>query len=132
MLTMMPTMMSDSQSVQGDAPERRSVDRLPLRVAATVRIAGHVDTPARTRDVSRDGCSIVGDLSFEPGNEGTLVIALRETTFSIPCVVRYRRPLLSGTQLGVQFRFVDDEQTMSFAQELREASDASGYAAPSK
>jgi hypothetical protein len=90
--------------------QRRQNVRVMVQYPITVRVEGHPDTPARSRDLSATGIGFATRLPLELEVAGTVTVHFPEWNFTKEFVTRFVKPILAGRQVGVQFSELSDEE----------------------
>jgi len=82
--------------------QRRQNVRVDVQLPITIYMSGR-EAQGRTRDVSATGIGFSTRLPVELDQRGEVTIEFDGWRFRKPFVVRFCKPILAGTQLGVQF-----------------------------
>jgi c-di-GMP-binding flagellar brake protein YcgR len=106
---------SDSPIDPDDDPEgdlgrqKRQNVRVDVQLPITLRLGGR-EVPGRTRDVSATGIGFSTRLPIELEQRGEVVVEFADWRFRKAFIVKFVRPILAGSQVGVQFDELTQEE----------------------
>jgi len=89
--------------------QRRQNVRVDVQLPITIRMSGR-EAPGRTRDVSATGIGFSTRLPVELDQRGEVTVEFDGWRFRKAFIVRFCKPILAGTQLGVQFDELTEEE----------------------
>lgn len=89
--------------------QRRQNVRVHVQLPITLRMSGH-EAPGRTRDVSATGIGFSTRLPVELEQRGEVTVDFPGWRFTKAFIVRFVKPILAGSQVGVQFDELSQEE----------------------
>jgi len=89
--------------------QRRQNVRVDVQLPITIRIAGR-EAPGRTRDMSATGIGFSTRIPVELDQRGEVTVEFDGWRFTKAFIIRFVKPILAGTQLGVQFDELTSEE----------------------
>lgn len=89
--------------------QKRQNVRVDVQLPIVLRMSGH-ESPARTRDVSATGIGFSTRLPVELEQRGEVTVDFRDWRFTKAFIVRFVKPILAGSQVGVQFEALSQEE----------------------
>lgn len=89
--------------------QKRQNVRVDVQLPITLRLAGH-QAPGRTRDVSATGIGFSTRLPIELEQRGEVTVEFNDWRFRKSFVVKFVKPILAGSQVGVQFEELTQEE----------------------
>ena len=102
---------SDERPEQDDTlgRQRRQNVRVDVQLPIMLRMAGR-EAPGRTRDVSATGIGFSTRLPVELEQRGEVTVEFHDWRFSKAFIVKFVKPILAGSQVGVQFDELTQEE----------------------
>lgn len=105
------------RQIRGEATEeddaigrqRRQNVRVDVQLPILLRISGR-EAPGRTRDMSATGIGFATRLAIELEQRGEVVVDFEDWRFEKAFIVRFQKPILAGTVVGVQFDELTQEE----------------------
>lgn len=89
--------------------QRRQNVRVDVQLPISLRLAGR-DAMGRTRDVSATGIGFSTRLPVELDQRGEVTVEFDGWRFSKAFIVKFVKPILAGSQVGVQFDELTQEE----------------------
>jgi c-di-GMP-binding flagellar brake protein YcgR len=89
--------------------QRRQNVRVDVQLPIMLRMAGR-EAPGRTRDVSATGIGFSTRLPVELDQRGEVTVDFEGWRFSKAFIVKFVKPILAGSQVGVQFDELTQEE----------------------
>lgn len=89
--------------------QRRQNVRVDVQLPITLRLGGR-EAPGRTRDVSATGIGFSTRLPVELEQRGEVIVEFEGWRFEKAFIVRFVKPILAGSQVGVQFDELTQEE----------------------
>ena len=89
--------------------QRRQNVRVDVQLPMTLRMAGR-EAPGRTRDVSATGIGFSTRLPVELDQRGEVTVEFDGWRFAKAFIVKFVKPILAGSQVGVQFEELTQEE----------------------
>lgn len=114
---------SDPAAAQDDTfvPElgrsRRQNVRVCIQLPITIRIDGR-EIPGRTRDVSATGIGFSTRMPVELDQRGDVVVEFDGWRFRKSFVIKFVKPILAGSMVGVQFEELTIEERERLVKEV--------------
>jgi hypothetical protein len=98
--------------------QRRQNVRVMVQYPVTIRIAGHPNIKARTRDLSATGVGFATRLPLDVDAAGSVTVHFPDWSFEKEFVVRFVKPILAGRQIGAQFRELTEDEREKVVKEV--------------
>lgn len=98
--------------------QRRQNVRVDVKYPVTMSIGNIHDVILRTRDISATGCGFSTRLPLETDMVGELTLEFPDWDFRKPFSVRFVKPILAGTQVGVQFIDLTEDERERLVKEV--------------
>lgn len=98
--------------------QRRQNVRVDVKYPVTISIGNIHDVMLRTRDISATGCGFSTRLPMEIDMVGDLRLEFPDWDFRKGFVVRFVKPILAGTQVGVQFIDLTEDERERLVKEV--------------
>lgn len=89
--------------------QRRQNVRVDVQLPIMLRMAGR-EAPGRTRDVSATGIGFSTRLPVELDQRGDVTVEFDGWRFTKTFIVKFVKPILAGSQVGVQFEELTQEE----------------------
>ncbi len=89
--------------------QRRQNVRVDVQLPITLRLSGR-EAPGRTRDVSATGVGFSTRLPVELDQRGEVTVEFSDWRFTKAFIVKFAKPILAGSQVGVQFDELTQEE----------------------
>lgn len=89
--------------------QRRQNVRVDVQLPMVLHMAGR-EAPGRTRDVSATGIGFSTRLPIELEQRGEVVVEFDGWRFRKAFIVKFVKPILAGSQVGVQFEELTQEE----------------------
>ncbi|MCW2921909.1 MAG: PilZ domain [Thermoleophilia bacterium] len=89
--------------------QRRQNVRVDVQLPIMLRMAGR-EAPGRTRDVSATGIGFSTRLPVELDQRGEVTVEFDGWRFAKAFIVKFVKPILAGSQVGVQFDELTQEE----------------------
>jgi c-di-GMP-binding flagellar brake protein YcgR len=89
--------------------QRRQNVRVDVQLPIMLRLAGR-EAPGRTRDVSATGIGFSTRLPVELDQRGEVTVEFDGWRFTKAFIVKFAKPILAGSQVGVQFDELSQEE----------------------
>lgn len=89
--------------------QKRQNVRVDVQLPMTLRLAGQ-EAPGRTRDVSATGIGFSTRLPIELDQRGEVTVEFDGWRFRKSFIVKFVKPILAGSQVGVQFEQLAQEE----------------------
>jgi hypothetical protein len=89
--------------------QRRQNVRVEVQLPITLYLAGRV-APGRTRDISATGIGFSTRLPIDIDQRGDVLVEFEGWRFRKSFIVKFAKPILAGSQVGVQFEELTQEE----------------------
>ena len=89
--------------------QRRQNVRVDVQLPMVLRMSGR-EAPGRTRDVSATGIGFSTRLPVELDQRGYVTVEFNGWRFRKKFIVKFVKPILAGSQIGVQFEELTVEE----------------------
>lgn len=89
--------------------QRRQNVRVDVQLPIVLQMAGR-EAPGRTRDVSATGIGFSTRLPIEIDQRGEVIVEFQGWRFHKAFIVKFVKPILAGSQVGVQFDELTQEE----------------------
>ena len=89
--------------------QRRQNVRVDVQLPMVLRMSGR-EAPGRTRDVSATGIGFSTRLPVELDQRGDVTVEFNGWRFRKKFIVKFVKPILAGSQIGVQFEELTVEE----------------------